>query len=425
MGDEQACALLELSQRQIRRLKKGLEEKGTDALKHGNKGKLPPNAIGNDIKEEIVRLYLEKYTPANFQHFTEMLDELESIRISVATVKRVMKEAGIKSPQSKRKPKKHKRRARREQHGELVQTDATPHDFFGIGRKTCLHGAIDDATGDVVGLYMTENECLDGYFDVFEQMIENFGVPVSMYADRHTIFASPVADKLTIEDELAGVMVKETQLGRAMRELGITLIWARSPQAKGRIERLWRTLQDRLTNEFRIRGITTIEDANAFFPGFVKRYNKCFSVEAAQTHSLFVPNIQDLISILCVREARTIDSGGAFSFYGQTFVIDAFIRPGTKLEVIVHRKHGIFALHEGVRHIVRRIAKPKRNKLLSEPKEQTSRPVPDSHYYKRGKDSYMQYSGEYNDAEIMTIIREIFDKNFKGSGMTIRKGGAL
>jgi transposase len=413
MSNEQAGALLELSERQIRRLRRGMEEKGTDALKHGNTGKTPSTAISTEQRREVVRLYKSKYIGANFQHFTELLEEHEDICISVMSVTRILKSEGIQSPKKRRKSKQHRRRQRKGYAGELVQTDATAHDFFGTGEKVCLHGAIDDATGDVTGLYMVKHECLDGYFGVFEQMIKNFGIPGSMYADRHTIFASPKASKLTIEDELAGKTANDTQLGRAMRELGITLIWARSPQAKGRIERLWATLQDRLVIEFRINRITTIEAANEFLPGFIKRYNKKFGVEAFEETSLFLPNHLDLINILCVREERTIDPGGAFSFYGQTFVITVSIHPGTRIEVIAHRKFGIFALYNDRRYDVCRIDKPKHKKAAPTPKERTTYSPPDSNYHKRGKEIYTHYSGEYTDTEMLMILDEIFTKSFK------------
>ena len=324
---EQAAELLGLSKRQVLRLRKGVEEKGKDALNHGNKGKVPSTTVSEEERQKIVNLYNVKYAGANFQHFTELLEEYECIKASESFVRTLLKSEGIQSPKKKRKPKKHKRRKRKSHAGQMVQTDATPHDFFENGEAVCLHGAIDDATGEITGLYMTQNECLDGYFNVFEQMIENFGIPASAYADYHTIFASPKVGKLSIEDELAGVIVNDTQFGRACRELGITLIWARSAQAKGRIERLWGTLQDRLVIEFRINGITDIEAANKFLPGFIKRYNQQFRVEALEEETMFLPNGHDLINILCVREKRKLDNSGAFSFQNQYFVVVGNIRP--------------------------------------------------------------------------------------------------
>lgn len=416
----EASELLGLSERQIKRLRKDVQEKDETAqeglggfIVHGNTGKAPSNKISKEQEQNIVRLYKEKYKGANFQHFIELLAEHEKINISDNTAKRMLNAAGIKSPKTKRKPKKHIRRKRREHEGALAQTDATEHDFFGTGDTDCLHGIIDDATGKILGLYMTKNECLEGYFTVFEQMIENFGIPTSIYADRHTIFASPKADKLTIEEELAGIQANDTQLGRAMRELGITLIKARSPQAKGRIERLWGTLHDRLFIEFRINGITDINAANLFLPTFITKFNRRFAVEPTEKISMFTTNKLDLINILCVKEKRKLDNGGAFSFHGQFFVVVGDILPRVSIEVIVHRKLGIFAFYKEQRYDVIRIDKPKRKIDTISPVEHKPYIPPDSHYHKRGKDSFVQYSAEYTDKEVLAIISDIFMKNLK------------
>ena len=402
-----------MSERQIKRLRKGVQKNGKGAVTHGNKGKTSKTAIPLAQRKRIVEFYNEKYSGANYQHFVELLEENEKIRISDNTVRRILNAAGITSPKTKRKPRKHIRRKRREHEGALVQTDATPHDFFGTGTKCCLHGAVDDATGKIVGLYMTKNECLEGYFNVFEQMIGNFGIPASIYADRHTIFSSPMAGKLTIEDELAGKQTNETQLGRAVRELGITLIKARSPQAKGRIERLWGTLQDRLTIEFRSNGICDSTAANDFLLAYIPRFNQRFAVEAAEPVSLFAPNAFDLINILCIREKRKLDHGGAFSFYGQRFVVASSIPQGANIEVIAHRKFGIFAFYKENRHNVFPIEKQKqRKKPAIVPSTQPLRTMPFGLKYREyDKNAYTHYSSEYADSEILAILNEVFSKN--------------
>ena len=193
----QASKLLGLSERQEKRLRKEVSEKGVDVITHGNKNRQPSTTISSKTRQEIIKHYRNKYAGANFQHYTELLAEHEDIVVSVSSVKNILKSEGIQSPKKRRKPKKHRRRQRKGYAGELVQTDATPHDFFGTGQKVCLHGVIDDATGHITGLYMAKHECLDGYLNVFEQMITNLGIPTSVYADRHTIFASPTANKLT------------------------------------------------------------------------------------------------------------------------------------------------------------------------------------------------------------------------------------
>lgn len=411
----EASEILGLSERQIKRLRKGVTEKGKDALVHGNTGKAPSTTISQAQRQVITQMYKSKYNGANYQHFTELLAERESITISVSTSTRILKSSNIQSPRRKRRPKQHIRRKRHAQEGSMAQTDATPYDFFGVGARDCLHGIIDDATGKILGLYITKHECLEGYFAVFEQMIDKHGIPASIYADRHTIFSSPKSGKLSVAEELSGIQVNDTQLGRALRELGITLIKARSPQAKGRIERLWGTLQDRLTVEFRINGIADRETANAFLPSFIEKYNARFQVNAAEAATMFLPNTHDLISILCVREGRKLDAGGAFSFHGQLFVVPGDIPPRVAVEVIVHRKQGIFALYKGRRYVVSIIEKPR----CGSKKRNTDAPVrtpympPDSHYYKRGKETYIHYSGEYSDKEILAIINDIFTKSFK------------
>ena len=327
------------------------------------------------------------------------------------TIRNILISNGIASPKAKRKPKKHIRRKRHAHEGSLVQVDATTHDFFGTDEKNCIHGAIDDATGKILGLYMTKSECLDGYFAVFEQMINEFGVPASIYADRHTIFASPNSDKLTTEDELAGIQAKDTQLGRALRELGVTLIKARSPQAKGRIERLWGTLQDRLSVEFRVNGITGTDVANRYLKTYIAKHNRRFAVEAAEGTSMFVMNTLDLTNILCVRENRKLDAGGGFSFYGRFFVVEGELPRSRHIEVIAHRKLGLSVYYDGRRYAVSRVDKPKRRKIESAPKERRAYAPPDSHYHKRGKESYVGYSNEYTDIEILAIIDELFSKN--------------
>jgi len=196
----EASEMLGLSKRQIIRLRKGVSEKGKDAVNHGNIGKAPITKLSNEQRQKIKEQYQTKYYGCNYQHFIELLEENEGIKISNNTAKDILNSYGIKSPRTRRKRKKHVRRERREHEGSLVQTDATTHDFFSTGEKYCIHGVIDDATGKVLGLYMTKNESLEGYYCVFEQMVTNFGIPNNVYADRHAIFVSTAAKRLTIED---------------------------------------------------------------------------------------------------------------------------------------------------------------------------------------------------------------------------------
>jgi len=237
----EAAELLNLSERQVIRLKGGVLKQGPAFIIHKNRGRKPEHALTGNKREEIVRLKQSKYQEANFAHFQELLEEHENICVSYPTVYRVLSEAGITSPKKQRKRKAHHRRKRKPQEGMLVQIDASPHPWI-IGETAfSLHGAIDDATGKILALFFTENECLEGYFQVMEQIINRQGIPISIYCDRHSIFISPKDGKLSIDEQLQGKQVNLTQFGRAMDELGVNVIKAKSAQGKGRIERLWET----------------------------------------------------------------------------------------------------------------------------------------------------------------------------------------
>ncbi|GAW93875.1 integrase catalytic subunit [Calderihabitans maritimus] len=277
----EAALSLDLSERQVKRLKKGVMEEGPEFLIHKNTGRSPKHAIPKETKEKIIALKLsEPYKDANFKHFHELLAEHEGIILSYSCLYSILTEAGIESPKKRRRFKPHRRRKRKPQEGLLIQMDASPFEWLGTKEQFALHGAIDDATGKIVGLYLTKNECLHGYFEITWQILKKHGIPASIYADRHSIFQSPNASKLTVEEQLAGKVVKDTQFGRAMNELGITLIPARSPQAKGRVERLWETLQSRLPVEFKIAGITSLKQANEFLTQYIDKFNALFAVEA-------------------------------------------------------------------------------------------------------------------------------------------------
>jgi transposase InsO family protein len=215
----------------------------------------------------------------------------------------------------------------------MILIDASPHEWIIDGERFTLHGAIDDATGEVLALFFAKNECLDAYFEVLWQILVNYGIPLSVYVDKHTIFLSPKFGKLSVEDELAGKRVNDTQFGRALKELGITLIPANSPQTKGRIERLWGTLQSRLPVEFKLAGIKSIEAANAFLQKFMEVYNQKFAVSPANRESAFreLPKAVNLDHILCLKEFRKGDNSSGFSYGGEYYQL---IRNGKVASII-------------------------------------------------------------------------------------------
>jgi transposase len=322
---KRASELLSFSERQISRLKKGLITQGETFLIHKNTNRKPSHAVSSEVKEKILKTYfLPQYESVNFLHFKEVLAENHDIRISYTALSSILKSAGNKSPKSKKPKRRRSRRKRRSCPGELIQIDATPFDWFRDGRMLALHGGIDDATGDVVGLYLCENECLNGYYETMRQCILTHGVPQSAYSDKHTIFRSPKTGRLTVEEVIAGKVVNLTQFGRAMHELGIDMIFAKTPWAKGRIERLWDTLQSRLPVEFARRGIKTIAEANQYLrEEYIQRHNRKFAVKP-EGKSIFVPlrTDVDVDTILCIKKKRKTDASSCFSFKGRLFRID-------------------------------------------------------------------------------------------------------
>ena len=247
---KQVATALGLSERRVKQIKKEVKENGIKSIQHGNRGRKPKNTISDETRKRILELRSSyEYEISNFKHFQELLKERENIDISYSALYHILRNAGIKSPKRHRKTKLHHRRKRKECEGMMLQADGTPFDWFGNGQKYSLHGFVDDATGKITGLYMCKNECLLGYLEVLRQTLENYGIPISLYPDKYSVFFPPkkVNDHITIEEQLNGREKGITQFGRIVEELGIEMFPASSPQAKGRIERLWETLQSRLT----------------------------------------------------------------------------------------------------------------------------------------------------------------------------------
>lgn len=246
---KQVSTALGISERRVKQIKKEFKENGIKSIQHGNRGRKPKNTISDETKNKILELrHSYEYEISNFKHFQELLSERENINISYSALYKILRQAGIKSPKKHRKTKLHHRRKRKDSEGMMLQADGTPFDWFENGEKYSLHGFIDDATGKITGLYMCKNECLLGYLEVLRQTLENFGIPISLYPDKYSVFFPPkkVDDHITIEEQLNGRQKGITQFGRIVEELGIEMFPASSPQAKGRIERLWETLQSRL-----------------------------------------------------------------------------------------------------------------------------------------------------------------------------------
>ena len=344
---KQVATILCLSERRVKQIKREVKENGVKSIQHGNRGRKPKNTISDETKKKILELRSSyEYEISNFKHFQELLKEHENIDISYSALYNILRNAGIKSPKKHRKSKLHHRRKRKAAEGMMLQADGTPFEWFGGKEKYSLHGFIDDATGKITGLYMCKNECLLGYLEVLRQTLENYGIPISLYPDKYSVFFPPkkVNDHITLEEQLNGREKGITQFGRIIEELGIEMFPASSPQAKGRIERLWETLQSRLTTEFRINNIKTIDEANIFLISYIEKYNSKFAIEASSKKSLFLklPKRYNLDELLCVRFERTIDNAGVFSINNSKFqIIDKSLPPKTKVQIYISQKIGM------------------------------------------------------------------------------------
>jgi hypothetical protein len=228
----------------------------------------------------------------------------------------------------------------------MLQADASPFNWLGSG-EVSLHGYIDDATGTVTGLYLCKNECLLGYLEVTRQTIEKYGVPSELYPDKASVFfVNTKNDRLTIEEQLEGLTERKTQLGRIMEELGVHMHPAHSPQAKGRIERLWETLQSRLPVEFAKRNITTVEQANEFLPLYLRKHNEQFTVKPVNNESWFVKlyDTSVLDALLTVKVERKTDASGVFSFHNHKFIVPDPACRGKKIRILMSEKLGLKAM---------------------------------------------------------------------------------
>lgn len=353
---KEAAQKLGLSERQVQRLKRKVGEEDAVALVHKNTLRKPSHAMPDAVRTKILEIREQPgYKVSNFNHFLELLEVNHGIKVSYSTLYRMLVEEGIKSPKTRRRFKPHRRRKRRSESGSLVQMDASPYDWLSTDTMLELHGSMDDATGQVTGLYLCRNECMLGYHEVMRRMIGAFGVPEAVYADRHTIFRSPNADKRERIDSPKGTSVNETQFGRAMTELGIQIIAARSPQAKGRIERLWETLQSRLPVEFSIHKVRTIEEANKYLESYIYAYNSEFGVEPESSESSFMPLDErlNLDNILCVKDERILDYGHVFSYGGKRLQVmeneyAVYLPPKAKVTVMASPRIGIRVAYKNI-----------------------------------------------------------------------------
>lgn len=408
-----AAIKLNLSRRQINRLITTYKEKGKSGFIHGNRGHKPTNTIDLTISEDIILLYQNKYYDCNFNHFKDLLEERENIKVSYNFIYSVLTKNGIYSPRIRRRTRKklkkiellkkkenknksekeieimvshqlsledaHPRQEKPKYVGEVIEMDGSIHNWFG-SNKCCLHLAIDLCSGTIVGGYFTKQETLNGYYHVFKQILENYGIPVLFKTDNRTVFNYELLSK---ERRTASKDVL-TQFGYACKQLGVALETTSVSQAKGTIERANGTFQGRLVQELRIEGIDNMDDANDYLINkFIPRFNKKFALDYTKLPNAFetAPDTNKINYTLAVLSTRKIDNGCSIKFKNKYYQpVDAdsnlkcFMR-GTECLVIeafngsllVAIDEEVFALQELKTH-----------KLISEELDLLSKSLPKS-----------------------------------------------
>lgn len=346
-GNKKCAALkLDCTLRHINRMIQGYISKGKAYFIHGNQGRQPVHALSSEIKQNVIDLYRTKYYDANFQHYSELLAKSEKINISPSAVRSILMQESILSPKANRSTKKrvkkyleelkskasskkeekkimenilsiedaHPRRPRCAFFGEMIQMDASLHLWFG-NKKTQLHVAIDDSTGCIVGAYFDYQETLNGYYNVFYQILKGYGIPYMFFTDRRTVFECKQKKSPSVEEDTF------TQFGYACNQLGVEIKTSSVPQAKGRVERMFQTLQSRLPLELRLAGATTLEQANEFLNSYIKEFNAQFALPLDNIKSVFEkqPDNEKINLTLAILASRKIDNGHCIRFNKKYF----------------------------------------------------------------------------------------------------------
>lgn len=369
MTREQAATLMGVSERHTRRMLAAYREEGAAALAHGNRGRRPANATPEGMADAVVRLARTKYAGVNHTHLSELLGEGEGIEIGRSTLRRLLVSAGVMSPRGRRPPKHRVRRQRMPCEGMLIQIDGSHHRWLGEeGLQFTLLIAVDDATGCVAGALFCLQETTSAYFQMLEGLIRRWGIPLALYADRHSVFKQTPGTRRKVRTA--------TQFARAMDELGIQLVFARSPQGKGRVERMAGTFQDRLVSELRLAGASTIPEANRVLVDFLPRFNERFRVPAQQPDAAYRPIDLHICldRILCYKHWRRVARDNTVKYRWRTLQLLPDVESGTyagsKVEVLegldgtlqVQHKRRIIPSQEAPPHpgVLRRIV-PRNN----------------------------------------------------------------
>lgn len=376
---EEAARILLLSSRQVRRLIKRVKSEGESGIAHKSRGRPSNRRIAHQVKDKAIRYYRQKYHDFGPTFAAEKLAEVNRIEVHPETLRKWLIASG--DWKISRKRRAHRQwRERKRYFGEMVQIDGSHHDWFeGRGQHCVLLGYIDDATGNVFGRFYGYEGTMPA-MDSFKRYIRKYGLPLSVYLDKHTTYKSTA--KQSIEDELQG-RKPFSEFERALQELGVDVIHANSPQAKGRVERLFHTLQDRLIKEMRLQQIRTISEANRFLKRYLPKHNKRFAVKAQEKENLHrpIPKGLRLDTILCRRTQRTLRNDFTILHNKKLYQIENNVR-AKKVTVEERIDGSMFVTYKDNSLRFKEISeKPKVQKELSTPKKKYI-PPPD-HPWKR------------------------------------------
>jgi transposase len=332
-----AAALLNLTPRHVKRLKSRLRQGGEAALAHASRGRPSHRRLPQRVRDRILLLARTTYAGFNDHHLCEKLVEKEGLSLGRETLRRLLRSAGIGSPRKRRAPTHRQRRLARSREGEMLLLDGSLHRWLeDRGPQLTLLGFLDDATRKVPVAEFFPTEDARGYFRLLRRLLRRFGVPISFYGDRHGVFVRN-DDHWSVEEQLAGRR-EPTQFGRALEQLGVTYIAAQSPQAKGRIERLWGTFQDRLTSELRLAGAADIQSANDVLRHFLPDYNRRFGGAPRNAEKAWRPAPENLDRICCFHHERSVSNDNVVQWDGRRFQIPPqphrFSFAGAKVQLV-------------------------------------------------------------------------------------------
>jgi len=385
MTQREAAGVVGLSPRQVRRLVSRVRAEGEVGVVHRSRGRPSNRRLSAGLRQRVVGLYGEKYRGFGPTLAQEKLEELDGIRVSVSTLRGWLIAADL----WKRRPRRRTYRRWRERKpccGQLVQMDGSHHDWLeGRGSELVLMGYIDDATGRVFARFYDYEGTMPA-LDSFRRYIKRYGLPQSVYLDKHTTYKS--SRKLTVPEQLAGLEAPQSQFERALEELSVEIIHAHSPQAKGRIERLFGTLQDRLVKEMRLRGIKTRTQANAYLQRYLPAFNRRFSVPPRQPADLHrpIPPRTDLNGILSIKHTRVVRNDATVAYRHRLYqIIDPPPGLSNKSVVVARRTDGrLQILYHGHQLKYQQIhTRPSRPKQQPAPRSRKTYRPPSNHPWRR------------------------------------------